>query len=121
MSCMLDEIVDTLVGIVMGARALMTRRRGNGGRAVGCRRGGLHRGKGDSGGMAGVERLGYGASAMVDVVEPGRRALISTPESSLEYLGIHRNTETTPPLLRPEEAVLMAPGGLLGVSKRAAG
>ena len=47
--------------------------------------------------------------------------MISTPESSLEYLGIHRNTETetTSPLHRPEEAILMAPDGLLGVSKRA--
>ena len=46
--------------------------------------------------------------------------MISTPESSLEYLGIHRNTETTSPLRRPEEVALMVPDGLRGVSKRAA-
>ena len=56
-----------------------------------------------------VEGKGSGASMM-----------ISTPESSLEYLGIHRNTDTTSPLHRPEEVALMVPDGLLGVSKRAA-
>ena len=46
--------------------------------------------------------------------------VISSLGSSLEYLGIHRNTKTTSPLHRPEEVVLTAPDGLLGVSKRAA-
>ena len=44
---MLDEIVDILVENAMGVRALITRRRVNGGRADGCRRGELQRGKGD--------------------------------------------------------------------------
>ena len=45
--------------------------------------------------------------------------MISCLESSLEYLGIHMNTSTTSPFHRPEEVALMAPDGLLGVSKRA--
>ena len=47
-------------------------------------------------------------------------SLISTPGSSLEYLGIHRNTHTTSPLHRPEEVVLMAPDGSLDASERTA-
>ena len=46
--------------------------------------------------------------------------LINLLGSSLEYLSIHRNTETTSPLHRPEEVVLAVPDGLLGVSKQAA-
>ena len=43
--------------------------------------------------------------------------VIKQLESSLEYL---RYSQTTSPLHGPEEVVLMAPDGLLGVSKRAA-
>ena len=49
-----------------------------------------------------------------------RCCLISTPGSSLEDLGIHRNTQTTSPLHRPEEVVLMAPDGSLDASERTA-
>ena len=48
------------------------------------------------------------------------RHMISAPGSSLEDLGIHRNTQTTPPLHRPEEVVLMAPDGSLDASERTA-
>ena len=47
-------------------------------------------------------------------------SVISTPGSSLEDLGIHRNTQTTSPLHRPEEVVLMAPDGSLDASERTA-
>ena len=56
----------------------------------------------------------------LDGSEQQRHHLISSLGSSLEYLSIHRNTKTTSPLHRPEEVVLTAPDGLLGVSKRAA-
>ena len=48
------------------------------------------------------------------------RYVISTPGSSLEDPGIHRNTQTTSPLHRPEEVVLMAPDGSLDASERTA-
>ena len=46
--------------------------------------------------------------------------MIKSPGSSLEYLSIHRNTQTTSPLHRPEEVVLMAPDGSLDASERTA-
>ena len=46
--------------------------------------------------------------------------MINILGSSLEYLSIHRNTETTSPFHRPEEVVLAVPDGLLDVSKRTA-
>ena len=46
--------------------------------------------------------------------------MISRPGSSVEDLGIHRNTQTTSPLRRPEEVVLAVSDGSLDASERTA-
>ena len=47
-------------------------------------------------------------------------SVISRPGSSVEDIGIHRNTQTTSPLRRPEEVVLAVSDGSLDASERTA-
>ena len=57
---------------------------------------------------------------MLSLHHRGFSVLISRPGSSLEDLGIHRNTQTTSPLHRPEEVVLTVSDGSLDASERTA-